>query len=274
MDLYFSEFSYGYAVTQEYEQFYAFPLKAAPIFPSLQDEGTKGYDVELLRRGLQPGSPCVPLFLQFKLSERIERRYTGRPDDAYFTPPFYRVKVRTRRPDQHRLLTQLQAGGNDVYYIAPGFHRTSDLNENYSNGSVVANSVLVQPLSLGQFPEGEAHHFSFASANDTVVRVFSEPFAVKMLGIRNLVEHHSALLLSPTSDIVRLDERTLSHLEQTMLDIIAGTGLVEGLPRNQNLARWRDTNLLYRIAYIARVAFECTFFLIGHRAPGSPPTGQ
>ena len=29
---------------------------------SLQDEGNKGYDVELLRRGIKPDAPGIPLF--------------------------------------------------------------------------------------------------------------------------------------------------------------------------------------------------------------------
>jgi hypothetical protein len=73
---------------------------------SLQDEGNKGYDVELLRCGIKPDAPGIPLFLQFKLSERIERRFTGRPDDAYYAPPFYRVQLRTKRPNQHELLVR------------------------------------------------------------------------------------------------------------------------------------------------------------------------
>lgn len=128
MDLYFSEFSYGYAVTQEYVGSYAAPLKAAPVFPSLQDEGTKGYDVELLRLGLRPNSPGIPLFLQFKLSERIVRQRITQAERGYYVPPFYRVHLRTKRPNQHRLLAQLEGQGREVYYIAPGFHKTADLN--------------------------------------------------------------------------------------------------------------------------------------------------
>jgi len=270
MDLYFSEFSYGYAVTQEFENFYAAPLKAAPIFPSLQNEGTKGYDVELIRRGIKPDAPGIPLFLQFKLAERIERRFNGRIDDAYYSPPFYRVKLRTRRPNQHELLVRLDRQGKEVYYVAPGFHRSSDLNENFSTGSVVANSVLVTPGALGRFPEGERHHFSFKAPSEGFVRRFSESDKViNTTHVRSIIDHHRELILSepPGASLLNLD--TLATLEHEMFDAAGGEGLVEGLDTKGTLfpdqisRRWRELGLLNRIGYIARVAFECAFFVIG-----------
>ena len=55
----FSEFSYGYAVTEDIVRSNN-PLKAAPIFPSLRNEGTQGgFDVKL-------DLPGSPLFLQFQ----------------------------------------------------------------------------------------------------------------------------------------------------------------------------------------------------------------
>lgn len=267
MDLQFSEFSYGYALTQEVQRLYVKPLKCAPIFPSLQDEGTKGYDVELRMQGLKPNSPGLPLFLQFKLSERIERRFQGRPDDLYYDPPFYRVKLRTRRPNQHDLLVRLQRRGKEVYYAAPAFHKTSELNENFSGDKVVAYSVFVKPGSLGKFPEGESHHFSFTSASDPIVRRFSEhdPTEVKVIKARTLVESHSHSLLSRNSKALLLNQDSLMDLERELLRTAAPEDLVEGLPFpfREFPKRWREMGVLNRIAYVARVAYESSFFLIG-----------
>jgi len=57
-----SEFSYGYAFTENLVDWVGSLLAAAPVFPSLIEEGKAngGYDLKL-----QFGS--VPLFLQFKL---------------------------------------------------------------------------------------------------------------------------------------------------------------------------------------------------------------
>lgn len=66
----FSEFSYGYAVTEDIVRSSG-PLKAAPAFPSLQEEGSRGgFDVKL-------DLPASPLFLQFKLSDCMVRVELG-----------------------------------------------------------------------------------------------------------------------------------------------------------------------------------------------------
>ncbi len=63
-----SEFSYGYALTDELIHWHGTSLTAAPIFPSLYQEGKSGggYDVMLQRSG-------IPLFLQFKLADQMVR---------------------------------------------------------------------------------------------------------------------------------------------------------------------------------------------------------
>jgi hypothetical protein len=249
------------------QRLYPKPLKCAPIFPSLQDEGTKGYDVELRMQGLKPNSPGIPLFLQFKLSERIERRFKGRWDDLYYDPPFYRVKLRTRRPNQHELLVRLQRRGNEVYYAAPAFHNTSELNQNFSGDNVASNSVFVKPSSLGRFPEGEAHHFSFASASDSIVRRFSErkPTEVIVTRSRTLVEAHRDRLLFKPPKAHILNQDTLFELERELLETAAPQDLVEGLRFSfgQFPKAWREMGVLNRIAYVARVAYESSFFLVG-----------
>jgi hypothetical protein len=62
----FSEFSYGYAVTEELVASLKATVVAAPIFPSLYEEGKKGggYDVKIPLSG-------KPIFLQFKLSNHL-----------------------------------------------------------------------------------------------------------------------------------------------------------------------------------------------------------
>ena len=62
-----SEFSYGFALTNELVGWA--PLAAAPIFPSLLEEGKAGggYDVHL-------DAPGTPLYLQFKRSDCMKRK--------------------------------------------------------------------------------------------------------------------------------------------------------------------------------------------------------
>jgi hypothetical protein len=64
----FSEFSYGYCVTEDLAVGQNMPLTAAPVFPSLVQEGQSGvgYDVRF-------ELPGIPLFLQFKLVDQMVR---------------------------------------------------------------------------------------------------------------------------------------------------------------------------------------------------------
>ena len=68
----FSEFTYGFSVIRELSEKYSF--SEVPIFPSLIDEGKigGGYDVNTEIEG-------IPFFLQFKLSEYLERASSFSP---------------------------------------------------------------------------------------------------------------------------------------------------------------------------------------------------
>jgi hypothetical protein len=76
---FFSEFSYGYALTEELASSTEFGLKVLPIFPSQFAEGKLGFDVFIDR-------PGMPLFLRSQESSqrggalsfgRLEGRTTG-----------------------------------------------------------------------------------------------------------------------------------------------------------------------------------------------------
>jgi hypothetical protein len=111
-----SEFSYGYALTEELAGGALGGLTAAPIFPSLYQEGQVGggYDLELPLMG-------APLYVQFKLSDCMVYRSAAEWDD--FGHSYYRMHLRPQRhSEQHQMLCDLEAAGNQVYYVAPYFH--------------------------------------------------------------------------------------------------------------------------------------------------------
>lgn len=83
-----SEFSYGYALTEELASGTFGPLTGAPIFPSLLAEGALGYDIAMPFHG-------APLFLQFKLSDKLVRNTAG--EVAYLGVPYYRFYLRHER---------------------------------------------------------------------------------------------------------------------------------------------------------------------------------
>jgi hypothetical protein len=268
VNLHFSEFSYGYRVTQEYVSLYAAPLKAAPVFPSLWEEGKKGFDVELLRLGIKPNHPGRPLFLQFKLSELITRQRSTQKEVGYYTPPFYRVPLRTRRPNQHQLLRKLEARGNEVYYIAPAFHTTADLNQNYTDTAIVSNSILITPRSLGKLKEGEKHHFSFEKATDKFVWRFSKPKKNRVTTANEVAAKHREQLVETRASTTLLGHDGLSELERVMRELLDEQEPQRSLfkPLWSTGQHFSKLGTIQRLAYLARIGFECSLFLIGTAA--------
>src|SRR5207244_4374522 len=108
--------------------------------------------------------------------------------------------LRTRRPNQHQLLLDLEAGGNQVYYVAPSFYLISELNAYYSGRCVLAESAVVSPGALGAYPEGEPHHFSFRHARDGTGYKFSEPEAFRLRSFASIWESFHAQLVRASTD--------------------------------------------------------------------------
>jgi hypothetical protein len=163
-----SEFSYGFALTNELIDLAGEPLRAAPIFPSLIEEGRAGggYDVNL-------DLPGFPLFLQFKRSDcmvRTSAMEVAAPHN--FTPPFYRMKITERsRSAQHDMLLALDDGHNQVFYAAPRFHTVEELNAAYLAVAVSDRSFYIRPSEIGTL-DNASHHVAF---DNTRSLLFSEP---------------------------------------------------------------------------------------------------
>ena len=93
-----SEFSYGYALTEDLVFSLGSAITAAPVFPSLSQEGKLGYDVSLPYANFA-------LFLQFKLSDEMGQRAIE-AKTGILTPPYYRMHLwRKQRSQQHELLS-------------------------------------------------------------------------------------------------------------------------------------------------------------------------
>lgn len=151
-----SEFSYGYAITEELASQHRSYLTAAPILPSLQDEGKAniGYDVRFELTG-------IPAFLQFKVGHPIASRRAKECRDHGWNPPFYRMYLRAARVSkQHQSLLDLEAKGHLVRYVAPAFHTPAALNEAYLNAEVATQSFWLKP-SDAPVPDNKEHHVGY-----------------------------------------------------------------------------------------------------------------
>lgn len=170
-----SEFSYGYAVTEQLVAALG-PAAAAPRFPSLIQEGKLGYDLELnlpLR---------ASLFLQFKLSDRMVRASAIEirdNDPPGLTLPFFRAHLRPRPTSaQHDLLCDLADEGEEVYYVAPEFDTIGELDAAYRARMVVRQSAFFAVADIGRFTDDDPHHLVFV-AGDAVGWCCSKPKEVR-----------------------------------------------------------------------------------------------
>lgn len=152
-----SEFSYGFALTNELVGWIA--LSAAPIFPSLIEEGKAGggYDVKL-------DQPGAPLYLQFKRADYMSRS-NAREIKHHKLPllvPFYRFPITQKNKSfQHTSLVELDDGTNLVFYAAPRFHLTSEINQAWKTQDVAARSIFVAPSTIGLIHDDDRHHVSY-----------------------------------------------------------------------------------------------------------------
>jgi hypothetical protein len=167
-----SEFSYGFAITKELVDWYGKSLTAAPLFPSLIQEGKIGYDVKLNTFGF-------PIFLQFKTSDYMKNSNATEVYKQVLRPPFHRMYLRSRRySNQHNLLLQLENQGNLVYYVAPSFYTQYSFNNYYVNNQVAINSVFIKPTSIGVINDDDNHFISWKPSNKIAWR-FSTPIQIQ-----------------------------------------------------------------------------------------------
>lgn len=152
-----SEFSYGFALTNEIVGWTT--LNAAPVFPSLIEEGKQGggYDLKL-------DAPGVAVYLQFKRADCLTRASATeiKKHRLPLSRPFYRFSITERsRSFQHTSLVTLDNGRNLVFYAAPRFHLISEINEAWHAKDVAAQSIFVRPQSIGLIYDDEKHHVAY-----------------------------------------------------------------------------------------------------------------
>ena len=210
----FSEFSYGYAVTEELVRAAKASVIAAPVFPSLQEEGKAGggYDLKLPLAGR-------PIFLQFKLSDYLEKKNAKEHRDGVLPVPYYRMHLRpTRYSDQHNLLLDLEYAGETVFYIAPEFHRPAELNDFYLRKVVIPHSAAFSPRDIGPLPDDLSHYLVFARGAPNGFRCSENPIEVKK---RSLAQGLEPVLRERDVRRRSLGEDGFRQIAKSMVDVLA-----------------------------------------------------
>ena len=256
----FSEFSYGYAVTEELVSSLKAALVGAPIFPSLYEEGKSGggYDLKLPVAG-------TPIFLQFKLSDQLERSNAKEHRDGLMPLPYYRMHLRpTKHSDQHNLLLALEASGEAVYYIAPEFHLPAELNAHYLAKTVVPNSAAFTPSSIGPLPTVDEHYVVFSRHSTTAYRCSSNPKQIRKITLGTEIR---ADLTERGFKARELNDQSYRDLANRMVGALAQTEErlkaraksidVEGTRR---IVQLREP--IESISYMARTFFDAELLIL------------
>ena len=154
----FSEFSFGYALVEEFARSLRPGLQAAPVFPSLIEEGRDGggYDVKF-------DHPGIPLLIQFKRPDVMKTTKSKEISDHNLPLliPFYRFHIRSSATSrQHDMLLAHDNGNNLVYYASPCFHEIANFDRYYLKQTVINNTIFVRPCDIGPL-SAEPHHISY-----------------------------------------------------------------------------------------------------------------
>lgn len=191
----FSEFTYGFALTNEIVGWTAF--SCAPIFPNLVEEGKKGggYDVKLQR-------PGFALYLQFKRADYMTRSSAREISKfgADLKTPFHRFNIIDgAKSNQHELLLALDETADLVFYAAPRFYSKVEIDAAWKENTTASRSIFVAPSNIGQLDDGP-HTVAY---DPSTAWVCSEPKPLKVFDSLALMEALQSRLKS--------DDRPLSE---------------------------------------------------------------
>ncbi|MBG1267855.1 hypothetical protein [Nostoc sp. WHI] len=248
-----SEFSYGYALTEQLVSLNRSRIKVAPVFPSLYKEGKDGYGYDV---SIQWSS--IPVFLQFKLSDYMTGRSNSEEiKQGLFKGSFYRMHLRSRKHSkQHDLLLELENKKTHVYYVTPLFYKLEELNHYYANNQILENSTFITPHSIGMIKDDDNHHISFQEPGKPFY-IFSEP---RQLGILP-----SFQVLFERTNLIREGGYSGDIWEDTfenMLEILPNYRIVN----EEDIVFLRETisnkTSIEKLAYLAQAFFYCQLFIV------------
>jgi hypothetical protein len=181
----YTEFSFGYAFTENLIRSSAAGPKSAPVFPNLVQEAHKGYDVHI-------DLPGLPLFFQYKLPELMIRD-TAREIATYgiagLNVPFFRMSLMpSGLSDQHELLIKLEDKyPRAVLYASPLMPDCRAFNLAYVDGKVHRKSIFFSPEDIGSLPDASAHSIAYRDGL-SFAWLCSEPRRIMLLDFEALEE--------------------------------------------------------------------------------------
>jgi len=258
----FSELSFAFAYMADLAKKLPGKFSVAPSFPSTVVEGKKGYgyDVKL-------GLVGIPVFFQFKLAHCMKSGnaaefsqgvfYQGSPVNPVYR--FYLMALGKSR--QTSLMLKLEKKHDLVFYVAPAFHKVSELNTYFASSSVDAHSRSIRPSTIKKMPD-KLEHFVSYRLSGPCHRFSDDPV---------LVEEEPEDLLSVLQN-PNVDEMSASAVVDSLRNIL---GDKRKRPRGslaESLDTERDPTITAQ--FLARTFFGCELVFLRRERPNnsSKPT--
>ncbi|MGH8060576.1 MAG: hypothetical protein ACREO7_00990 [Pseudoxanthomonas sp.] len=253
----FSELSFAFAYMADLTKKLSGTLTVAPSFPSTFLEGKKGYgyDVKLGLKG-------IPVFLQFKLAHCMKSGNSAEFSKGVFshgTPvdPVYRFYLMALgKSRQTSLMLKLEKKHDLVFYVAPAFHRASELNSHFASSSVNSHSRSIRPSRIKKMPDKLEHFVSYRLSGPC--HRFSEDPA--------MVEEEPEELPAAIQSADAREVNAVSVLE-SLLSILDGRG---GSPKSR-LAEIAggDRDPTVAAQFVARTFFGCELAFFHRKRPSN-----
>lgn len=249
----FSEFSYGYAITDTLIHASGLPIKGAPKFPSLFEEGQPngGYDVNL-------DLPVFPLFLQFKTSHFLNHGNAREAKMGLLSLPYFRMHLYSSRSSrQHALLLKLDDGKNGVFYVAPAFHLDKDLDTHYLTRGIHLASLWLRPRQIANLPDDKSHSVAFEPSLQRAFLCSSPTELVGPFDFTNCVDHAANQLSMQAG--TESGRATLRRIRDTLIESAWELRKAQTSSLNEMIGMIRTRHLIEQISFLARVLGDIQF---------------
>lgn len=186
----YTEFSFGYAFTENLIRSASARPRSAPVFPNLIQEARLGYDVRI-------DFPGCPLFFQYKLPKLMVRNTAAEISQhvlAGIHIKFFRMPLMRRDlSHQHQLLIDWEKRFPDaVYYATPGMEDITSFNAAYNAAQVHSQSVFFSPTDIGPLPDDREHVIAYRNGL-TYAWLCSEPREIPAFSLKDIEEKAKGL---------------------------------------------------------------------------------
>lgn len=204
----YTEFSFGYAFTENLLRSVATRSTGAPHFPNLIQEAQLGYDVRI-------DFPGCPLFFQYKLPELMVRNTAAEIAQhalAGLSVPFFRMSLMRRDlSQQHQLLINWEHKfPNTVYYATPSFQNIGSFNAAYNVAQVHQQSVFFSPANIGPLQDNKQHVVEYRSGLG-YAWVCSEPREISALTFERIEETVKRLFNEPAFRTLKVAAKNMKQ---------------------------------------------------------------